>query len=1126
MWSGRHALGSLATVVILYCAAILASRYGLFSNALDLAAGANVDTNARIGFRDFWTVNIALLSIQGALIGLVFPLVIAFVGLLNQGRAAFSSRLTIYIEATAAVFVGVSSLLLCVALAVQLPFAAQLETSGGAVVTAFNLIWLIVNVAALAYFVLRTIAFLHPARRAPLIRAYIANVTWPAELNRIITRNRWAGAIEYGYLPDGDDIDMFNEGRKARVWYSSLWDAGEPRVKRRLRKPMRLIDMRLAMLAPIVSDWLKQARAGEGQGTQDFSIPLEPGRDYEGEPVLVRATLPIIPISRFGIWAAIRFRAVADDPGAVQHSAKLLRELIADLIALIDGRQADEFAAQLSEVIEFHAFLYRLAQLSDEDFNYAQLGADWGMFGFGRTLGEGWTAAYRDVIRRAVERLPEETDFMGRIAYLSAHIYGLVGREVSPKGLTPLIGLSNHLSFRLMEWAADEHRSESAAAAEVGRTFTLTRRSEIYAKAWREFVGGWERLLTTIVTVPDRKERKERSWVDLKRIAPNVIEHLSTTTHMAGRAIWSGDLIATNWTCDLLLHWEGQSERGLDTGGNAYYLLRKESLTLETLACDWAAFEALALMPDYANLDAPVVFRAIVHNVWRDHVVVLASVSLHWAMQGEPQETALRAARMLLRNEPHDRGDTGPGHDGALSGVDILVAALRIESGGDRYGEGSYAGTFEQLTANLGRLGESEMVSLRTYSSGGGPFFGALHGAVGLGIMALAPGAQAINGELRRQLTQADDEVLRQRQDYLGVLLEAFEGLTLAQHGAVLQAITGDADPAAFEVRRQNARRLVEQALDVLTGHRTQAIVDAQVSQARLDAVAVTASADAFTPGTFPLNLFGEILATPEELQPFTLRVNQVSKGAYTEPPMAQAVVNEDSWWRDSMRQQVAAVIWAVVRRDAILQSVDGRTPDEFWAAVRDGAARLRQAGHDPVLVIGNAMDPPWLFEWRWRDQEGAPKPADLVITREADQADGYEFSMNDIKVYRAQTAFGEACLIPTQLFQRLRYHDFGDGIGVEVRFQSEPDNPWRGTLSATFQHEVALNEMEAFAIRFAPEPPAKDNEQRAQPAQGQAPTNPPADGKDSRTAVELAGPGLRRRRRAPRRKSGSDGKP
>lgn len=89
--------------------------------------------------------------------------------------------------------------------------------------------------------------------------------------------------------------------------------------------------------------------------------------------VLARATLPIGAISRFGIWAAVRFRAISDDPGAAHDSAKLLSELIADLIALIDSRQADEFAAQLSEVIEFHSFLYRLAQLSDEDFNYAQL---------------------------------------------------------------------------------------------------------------------------------------------------------------------------------------------------------------------------------------------------------------------------------------------------------------------------------------------------------------------------------------------------------------------------------------------------------------------------------------------------------------------------------------------------------------------------------------------------------------------------------------------------------------------------------------------------------------------------------------------------------------------------------
>lgn len=265
-WAVHHPMLAPAIVAVPYVAVLLLAGSGRLH-------GFDFATDRQASFRDFWTVSIGVLGVQAALVGLVFPLVIAFVGLLNQGRASFASRLTIYIESSSAIFVGVSSLLLCVAIAAQLPFAAKMGDAGAAV-TLLNLVWFAVNAGALAHFVLRTIAFVHPSRRAPIMRAYVANVIWPRELTGTVTANRWANVVEYGHLPSGDVADPFAQGERARTWYSALWDGGEPRVSRRLRRKMRLVDVRHAMLAPIVRTWLAQARAaGDGQ-VHDFVIPL------------------------------------------------------------------------------------------------------------------------------------------------------------------------------------------------------------------------------------------------------------------------------------------------------------------------------------------------------------------------------------------------------------------------------------------------------------------------------------------------------------------------------------------------------------------------------------------------------------------------------------------------------------------------------------------------------------------------------------------------------------------------------------------------------------------------------------------------------------------------------------
>lgn len=1080
-WAVHHPILAPTIVALPYFAVLLLAKYG-WLHGFDLAA----DDQASV--RDFWTVNIGVLAVQAALVGLVFPLVIAFVGLLNQGRASFASRLTIYIESSSAIFVGVSSLLLCVAIASQLPFAAKLGDAAAAMAL-LNLAWFAVNVGALSHFVLRTIAFLHPARRAPITRAYVANVIWPRELTTTVMANRWGNVVGYGYLPAGDDADPFAQGERARIWYSAFWDSGEPRVRHRFSGKMRLVDVRHAVLAPVIQSWLTMAREADDEQVHDLVIPLEPGREYEGELTLARATLPLGPISRWALWSSFKFRRAPVEDGKISETSAILREMIADLIALIDGRQADEFDAQLSDVIAFHAFLYRLAQCSDEDMNYAQLGS--GQMMFGNALNEDWARAYRDLIRRAIERLPDETEFMGRIAHAPARIYSRVAPVVTPKALQPILWMAQGAAYRLIDWALGENRAEAASSLGGKRAFTLSLQNETYGRAWREFVAGWERLLQVIAVAPGRRGRGDRNWDELRRIADNVSAHLNATTELAARSVWLGDTLATNWTCDLMLHWRIQAERAWDTRG-AYWRVRSEALTLETLELDWTLVEALPITQGDDALAAPVVFGAIMHNAWRDHVVLLTSLCIHWAIHADAAETTTQAARMLLHGEPHDRGDTGVHDDQGLAGADILISALRITGSGERFAERSYAGRIDHLLEGLGRLGDSPWVSMRIYSSGGGLSFDALPGAQAIGMMATTSGPQSIDGDLRRLLTQADDEALRRRERYLKALLAAFDEIAPDRYGDLLTALVDPADGSSFDDRRNFARELVEQSLGVLTGRRDQAIVDAPIDSARVAAVAAVAGSEAFTATAFPRHLFADVTPTTDVLTDFTLRMNGLSKGAYTNPPMAQVVINEEEWWRDAMSGQVAAVVWWDVVCKAEFEELEGRTPEEFWIAVRDGSARIRDAGLEPLLVIGNVTDPEWLQDWCWpHRQGGVPKPADLVITREEGQVDGYEFTMNNTPVYRAQTAYGVAYLIPRQLLRRLRYHQYDDGLPVSLRFEADDKNAWLGTMHATFQRDIELGEVDAYRIRWRDAPEASESTAREQTVENRS--KPPA---------------------------------
>jgi len=1016
---------------------------------------------------DFGTVNVGILGVQAALIGLVFPLVIAFVGLLNQSRASFAARLTIYIESTAAIFTGISSLLLCLAIAIQLSLGSQLGANAILTSTVLNLLWFATNVFSLSYFVLRTIAYMHPARRAPLIRAYVANVVWSRELRETVTRNRWDAAIDYGYLPKGsEDPDIFEPGRGARTWYGSV-DYGEPRVRCQLWRKKRLVNVRFAMLRPIVENWLSEAGERPGEMQHDFVVPVEPGLEYEGEFPLVRATTTLGPVSTFGIWCSFTFRTVRKDHGAITSSADLLREMIADLIALVDGRQVEEFTRQLREVLDFHLFLYELAQSPVEDFNYALIGPGRGLFGYSRNLGPSWVHAYRDLIARAAERLFDESGFFGRLAHAPATIYGRASATVAPKALNPLLHFADYLAYRLMERELDGKETETAGREADVPTPPLTRREELLDEAWREMAAGWEGLLQEIAVRGARGERNDWNWEDFQRIAENVADHLRLTTEMVGRAVWQACPMATRWTCDLLLHWRHQAQRAWDMRGG-YWLLQSEGLTLSAIDRPWDEVSALPLGPDGRALTPAGIFSAVVHNAWLDHLITMASLSIHWTIHRAARETPLRAARMLLQDEPHDSGDIGHRGPQPLSGIEVLTSILRVRGAEARYADRSYAGRFDHLLEGLGDLGKRPSVSMRIYSSHGGLSFEALPLAHVLAIMATSNGPQGLNRSLRRQLTQSDDDALLRRKTYLEALSKAAGEIEEDKHRALLDDIC-NLGAAPFEARLAHARQLLNEALAVLAEHRENAIADAPIDPERIRTVTLAAAANAFKPTRFPLQFFAEIEGTGDELEAFTLNFQDQDKGSYTNPPMGNIVVNEDEWWQEVMSERVASIVWSTILRDAQFQELQGQTPEEFWRAVRDGSARIREAGNDPVLVIASTAHPKWLNDWRWpHGPDITAKPDDLVITEAPDQVEGYAFSMNDTPVFEAPSLYGQAFLFPAQMLARLRYHDYGDGVPLALEFTESKDDRWKGTMSATFQRNVELANLEGYRIRFA----------------------------------------------------------
>ncbi|MBM9594742.1 hypothetical protein [Roseitranquillus sediminis] len=391
-----------------------------------------------------------------------------------------------------------------------------------------------------------------------------------------------------------------------------------------------------------------------------------------------------------------------------------------------------------------------------------------------------------------------------------------------------------------------------------------------------------------------------------------------------------------------------------------------------------------------------------------------------------------------------------------------------VAGSGEEFSDGSYAAHIDPLIEAMSGSRDSPRVARRTYTFSGGPSFSALMQAQSIALIATTSRPTIPGARIRRLLTLSDDKALRRMDSNISSMLSALDGLDTDRYYSLLSAVDVSIDGQTKDIRRGYVRQPLEQSLEILRRRRDEAILAAELDDARLQEISSAAASAAFIANDFPRHLFGEISPTSEPLTPFTITFDGLNKGEFTNLPMAQPVLNEEEWWRETVSHQVAAVVWSDVIRGMDWQEIEGRTPDEFWRAVRDGSARNRADGHDPVLVIGNASGPGWHSDWQWPElSDGASPPEDLIIIREEDHVNSYEFSMNDTPVYSARIEPGVVYLIPAQLLHAFHCHVYENGLSVSLAFQTQHDDPWLGSMHTSFERDIVLADLRAYRIRW-----------------------------------------------------------
>lgn len=1041
----RRPLSCMTMLALLYLGALVAT-WMIPSAPWGPRVPASIDDY----FRDFQTINLALMGAQATLLGLVYPLVIALVSLLFQEATARGARLNVYFKETEATAVGGMALLFIAIVSAQSPLYGQIPIRVVAAATVVNILWFTANLVGLAFFVRSSLDFVRPVGRHRMLESYLANTAWPAQFMATVRANRLQGAQTYGYLADPVEAGA--------VGLINPYEFDPPLARKRLAQPRILVDVAFGRLNAV----LQGQKRGSTRGRKPAALTFTPSIDVtypDGSVVLARGTGALPPAEHFVLGHAYRFgRPARKDPSSLTQD--LLSELVASAQAQFEAGSYDHFDVRLEEATQLHVRLYELAASprvpGGDPFNYATIEDGW------ESLGLSWAAPYRALLQRAGDRIDREPRFFERLIYLPSRLHRRI-RSVAPaEARTALFHLAAIPALALLDRAGQEKAGAATPAAPAPAVFSLQGASgEKYKRFWINYVGGWESFGEALGAT-DRGDGDQIGWDELRRLTDDLFRHLSDTALLTARAAQIGETQAIGWTADMLMKWQSRATRRLgdDHGGWALY---RPLLTLRHAKLSWSEIEAAPLTLQNQPKAPGGVFAALMENAWFDTVVMTLSNLLAKCPDPVggviPDSGAGRASLALYHNRSFDPGASSHEQTRPMEAGVLLRSLLRRADRATGYGA-----DLDGITERIDRLDGPHYVSGRVYGWSGSDVDGAyadpqivlLASTVAVSS-ARRRGAFELGEDTRRLLLPDEDTARRGILDHLRDFLRRADDVDLPRASGLLSLLFERAvDVAEAEERVAAVKDMLIACRAVIETERVATLQTAVFDPERIAALESKIAETAFTPSGFPLALFGEVGSTERPLTAFTFRIGGLRRGVYTMPQLEDPYTDGDDYLRQHYTPMVASrvLLDALRARPAVRRSP--RTAAGWWRSVKEGVAAVRAAGMSPLIIRGARNEPSWMVDWHY-DLTGTSRPSDMQLEYRAGSGDGYDFHINEIPVYSDLGAQDATWIVAREMFTRVEFEDFGQGRMVRAQLTIDAADPWKASLAIEWGRQVTV---------------------------------------------------------------------
>lgn len=986
---------------------------------------------------DLLTYFSTLWTLQATLAALVYPLVIAFVAVMLQRRAAAKLSLHLYTIDAGVAPSGASALALVAWMTVlylALPYA-PLDCIAPAMVGC--ILWFLHNLLITGWFLYRTVTFLDDSQRYQVFKRFAIRVAFPREVHSNLLGLMFSHAQADGTLPG------ISYGSDAEGPVIALYPIGDgaPVVTIGNAERRTVIDVRLRPLRWGIRLWLRkvagtrrlEATSTSPAGKPMLVLPFTPG-ERQPETITVCRVENGPPPGVIAIWL-IRHSLVIKltTNGRFEFTcADILEELVIETLTLVEQRRYEAAKETVVSLIDVHAGLIKAGAYKNSEGqpdNAALLPSPYSFAA--QAFHQEWLRAYRPLSETAVQNLAISPLFFERACYFS---YGLVGRLKSEHldVLVAPLQLSSNLMYQLGLWWTGQVQERGITEHDANKAALLALpQGALYERALQHFVEGWEAIRIRGREVPFTTPTE--AWEFNSKYARFAGAQLSSLCRMILSAVSRGDSSGAKWLSESFAKWFS-SQFFL----NRHYVHdngRSKFMTFQDFQRPWDDIRREIGVDDGVNeiALAETLTTRLLQRYWTDLRLVMVLILLDWVDPSDATGSyALDLASQLISGRNPRTGSEEM--DKLVNPESILSRIQRIHA------TSSYCALFDRLVSEATDIRRPSMVAGRVHSYAGADDLQSLCRAQGYLLTAITTFHVRGTPNLRALLNNFDADVrgLSRASRYA---TEVVDGIDESERAGddiiadVLQhALTGQNN---LSQSRDWARELLREfsSKAALTGQ--SAIAAAPISQPALRSIRRFASAYILGEenNQFPFTISKSIEPAGSQYAPGHRSITGVRKQPLTLPPLETFSEHDYDHYGPILAASIGTkLVQEHIARRALVP-LPNTPASEFGVVLTAAAQAITAAGKTPLLIF-SSQPPPWAGTYHSPDDShGWPISLTNSPPRDTDVPSLICY-WNDVEAHRVGLA-GDGCyLVEKEDFERVTYAQTtpaGDCLDFEI---------------------------------------------------------------------------------------------